>query len=457
MNIYNQTSKLHIPHLLGNLNINHNKTTENLNTNNKKLRYSNYKNNNSKLISNKLNSFNFNVPVLNNFVKNSTIKSCKNNIDINAIKNNNTNKNFNTPILYANVKNKESVESTAINTKIGNFNPKTNPINFIKNNLLYKTTIKSSNYKKLNLRSTNIFKPFVKGAITASNNKINNHNNNSNIKNIDYNENYTTYNDTIDKNYILDTIEEILKDRKKQRDNYSRITIKCVSVYKSEIIRSWKNVINKLLNIDIRLALLSIKIQGDIYIEFDDYESARKYYSILKYFAVNLELLEELMLAYECLGTTCKYLFYHEKAINYYKKQIEIAWILDNKTSELRAYDKIGIQYFYLGNKQKALYYHSRFTNGIYEKETDIKKAIKNEFYDANFNFFDNKIYKNKTVLNEKLKVKFRELLNNFEIYRYISSNFNELNFDYFPDNINNLDTSKSNVTFNVIGIFNII
>ena len=35
--------------------------------------------------------------------------------------------------------------------------------------------------------------------------------------------------------------------------------------------------------------------------------------------------------------------------------------VLNNTRSELIAYDNIGIQYFYLGNRDKAKYYHNRY------------------------------------------------------------------------------------------------
>ena len=67
-----------------------------------------------------------------------------------------------------------------------------------------------------------------------------------------------------------------------------------------------------------------------------------------------------MMISYEALGNTFKFLYQYQKAIVCYKKQIEIAWLLGNKNSELRAYDNIGIQYFYLQNREKAKYYHER-------------------------------------------------------------------------------------------------
>lgn len=40
---------------------------------------------------------------------------------------------------------------------------------------------------------------------------------------------------------------------------------------------------------------------------------------------------------------------------------------------ELEAYDSIGIEYYYLGNIEKSIYYHNRMMNGEIEKESSAK------------------------------------------------------------------------------------
>ena len=113
--------------------------------------------------------------------------------------------------------------------------------------------------------------------------------------------------------------------------------------------------------------------------EFDDYENARTLFCFYKIVSFRLELFEEAMYAYESLGNVYKFLYQYNKAILCYKKLIELAWILGNREFELRAYDHIGLQYFYLCNKQKAKYYHDRFIYGLYEKDTKVKSpSLKN-------------------------------------------------------------------------------
>ena len=178
-------------------------------------------------------------------------------------------------------------------------------------------------------------------------------------------------------------IERIDDLRKEIKEDYIR------SSQRRNVISKWREVIQILQSLDIRLFLVALKVLGDIYMEFDDYESARILFGFYKMISFRLELFEETMYAYESLGNVYKFLFQYNKAILCYKKLIELAWILGNKEFELRAYDNIGIQYFYLSNKQKAKYYHDRFIYGLYEKDTKVKEAIVDNFKNKHYNLFD--------------------------------------------------------------------
>ena len=178
----------------------------------------------------------------------------------------------------------------------------------------------------------------------------------------------------------LDRIDEI---RKEIKEDYIR------SSQRRNVISKWREVIQLLQSIDIRLLLVALKVLGDIYMEFDDYESARILFGFYRIISFRLELLEETMYAYESLGNVYKFLFQYNKAILCYKKLIELSWILGNKEFELRAYDNIGIQYFYLCNKHKAKYYHDRFIYGLYEKDTKVKEAVVENFKNKHYNLFD--------------------------------------------------------------------
>ena len=209
-------------------------------------------------------------------------------------------------------------------------------------------------------------------------------------------------NQNISQKKILEKIEQIKKLRREIKDDYIRSTTR------RNVIPKWKDVIQLLQPIDIKLLLVGIKVLGDIYVEFDDYETARNLFSFYKIVSFRLELLEETMYSYEALGNVYKFLYQYQKAILCYKKMIEMAWILGNRPVELKGYDHIGIQYFYLGNKEKAKYYHERMIYGLYEKDTKIKENVietfRNKYYDL---FNDDKVLIKNNYSNDELKEQF--------------------------------------------------
>ena len=239
----------------------------------------------------------------------------------------------------------------------------------------------------------------------------------------------------------IDRIDELRKDIK---EDYIR------SSQRRNVISKWREVIQILQSLDIRLLLVAIKVLGDIYMEFDDYESARILFGFYKIISFRLELFEETMYAYESLGNVYKFLFQYNKAILCYKKLIELAWILGNKEFELRAYDNIGIQYFYLFNKHKAKYYHDRFIYGLYEKDTKIKEAVVENFKNKHYNLFDddkNLIIKNYS--NEELR---ESLIRHISLYE----NNRKFDFDTYDilknqENWKNSFISEVDLSFQII------
>lgn len=203
--------------------------------------------------------------------------------------------------------------------------------------------------------------------------------------------------------YIKEKINEVEAIRKKLKENYIRYTPNGAKkkFIVPHIIEKWQTAVKLLFFIDARLFLSSLKILGDIHLEFDDHEKAKSYYFYYKFLSFNLELLDEMNYAYEALGNSYKFLNKYEKSIKCYKKQIELAWVLNDKESELRAYDNIGIQYFYLGNRDKAKYYHERMISGKTEKpKSEVKEKVIKKFEDKNFhNYFSGK----ESRTNEKL------------------------------------------------------
>jgi tetratricopeptide (TPR) repeat protein len=197
-------------------------------------------------------------------------------------------------------------------------------------------------------------------------------------------------------------LEQLDNIRKAMKDEYIKITPKTLSDIKDGLYVRWTRAIKILITIDIRLALTALKVMGDIYIEFDEPDRAKNVYLYYKFLAYNLELLDDYMYSFESLGNAYKFLYKYRKAISCYKKQIELAWKLNDKYSELRAYDNIGIQYFYLNNKEKAKYYHKRFIKGKSEsQDSDLRSAVINRFDEKNFNIIAEEKMKHKKTNDE--------------------------------------------------------
>ena len=81
------------------------------------------------------------------------------------------------------------------------------------------------------------------------------------------------------------------------------------------------------------------------------------------------------MMAFEQLG----HCFVKEKnykmALRCFVKQLKYSWCLVSGCSfELRAYDNIGIVYYYLNQMEKAVYYHNRYLKGYYESDESLLK-----------------------------------------------------------------------------------
>ena len=115
--------------------------------------------------------------------------------------------------------------------------------------------------------------------------------------------------------------ELIELNRKKLKENYTKSSKK-----KKEILSNWNQILKNMRYFDVALFIHCFKIQGDIHIEYDEYEAAKNNYLCHKYLAYRLELLDELMIAYESLGHVYKFLYQYHKSIKCFKKQIEIAW-----------------------------------------------------------------------------------------------------------------------------------
>ena len=113
------------------------------------------------------------------------------------------------------------------------------------------------------------------------------------------------------------------------------------------------------------------------------------------------------MIAYQYLGQCFRNMMMHELALKCFKRQLDLAWYyfaaqhdvygkyreVRDPSSELDAYDSIGMEYFYLGDLDRARYYHKRMVDSDKEPVSSALRShrhyfvfkVKMEQYGINF------------------------------------------------------------------------
>lgn len=89
----------------------------------------------------------------------------------------------------------------------------------------------------------------------------------------------------------------------------------------------------------------------------------------------------------------------YNKAINYLIKMLRMAWLKNDTNIELRAYDLIGLQCYYVGKLDEAAYFHSKMVEGRTEDEnSDLRKLASTKT--------ENKINSKSDTIKKKLSNK---------------------------------------------------
>ena len=71
---------------------------------------------------------------------------------------------------------------------------------------------------------------------------------------------------------------------------------------------------------------------------------------------------------YKNLGKCYQTIKQYSISLMYFSKLLQLSWFIKSENYEFLAYDLIGKQYFYLGELDKALYYHEKMMNGKTEE-----------------------------------------------------------------------------------------
>ena len=68
------------------------------------------------------------------------------------------------------------------------------------------------------------------------------------------------------------------------------------------------------------------------------------------------------------------------------------AWNSNNIEDEIACYDLVGLSFFYMGNTNKAEYYHTKWAKGEIEKVDSYYRKTSKEFIQMFEKFLPNKI-----------------------------------------------------------------
>ena len=109
-------------------------------------------------------------------------------------------------------------------------------------------------------------------------------------------------------------------------------------------------------------------------IELRDYHKAIQAYKQLRNYCKLWNMLEQEMWISEQIGMAYRTMRSHEIAIDYFKLQMSLAWELNDTTAEIRSYDNLSQEYYYVGNIAKAKLYHERVFTGKIEASESIAK-----------------------------------------------------------------------------------
>ena len=246
---------------------------------------------------------------------------------------------------------------------------------------------------------------------------------------------------------------EIFRIRQEMREDIKSAGHRIPEI-KNNLLTKWVRAINILKKTDIKNYLEAYRILGELFIEFGEYEHAKKILLFLKIICFNLDLPYELSRVYESLGSCYKFLNNYKKAIVFYKKQLICSWVLKDFMTELRCYDNIGIQYFYLNNRSKAKYYHNRMILGKIEQKTQLKQKViinaeqknyrlyykENKQLRSDFDLLDTKHYKDKIF----------EILSWFDVEKIYPS-FEDLDTVKMSEKLNDSTTSSCDLTFLIL------
>ena len=122
-------------------------------------------------------------------------------------------------------------------------------------------------------------------------------------------------------------------------------------------------------------------MRAEYYLELKEYNKALDVYDFLKTYCKIAGCLNEEMLMAEQLGHMHSVLKDHEKAANYFRNMLKLAWVLDDAYMELKSYNHLSNEHFHMGNLEKCKYYSVRYSGGLLESDQSRMKESMTQSY----------------------------------------------------------------------------
>lgn len=80
------------------------------------------------------------------------------------------------------------------------------------------------------------------------------------------------------------------------------------------------------------------------------------------------------------LSNCARVLKYYQISVTFLEKALCYAWNSNNIEDEIACYDLVGLSFFYMGNTNKAEYYHTKWAKGEIEKVDSYYRKTSKEF-----------------------------------------------------------------------------
>ena len=106
---------------------------------------------------------------------------------------------------------------------------------------------------------------------------------------------------------------------------------------------------------------------GRVNLELENFVGAIKAFQRMRDLADENQNKEVEMNAYRLLAKTLQNQTEHRRAIVVLKRLLQVAWFQNSLSYEMKAYEMIGHQYFYLRDLLRADYYFDRSMRGKFE------------------------------------------------------------------------------------------